>query len=92
MARLLEDQPPGTRVFDADHAPVGEVRAVYGSGDGRLAEFVLVYWTKRGEAALVPADDVTAIEENGIILTHKAGAYDGLAAFDPSANPMLHRL
>ncbi|HZZ64054.1 MAG TPA: hypothetical protein VFE17_01020 [Candidatus Baltobacteraceae bacterium] len=92
MARLLEDLPAGTRVFDDDHSPVGEVRAVYGSGEGRLAEFVLVHWSKRGEAALVPADDVTAIEDDGVILVHKEGAYDGLAAFDPSANPSLHRL
>lgn len=79
-------------MFDEDGKDVGEVRALYALGESRLAEFVLIRWTKRNEDALLPADDVSTIGELGIVLAHKEAAYDRLAAFDPSANPMLNRL
>ncbi len=92
MSRLLEELPVGTPVHAKDGVRVGEVRAVYGSGDGRVAEFLLVRWSVRDEEALVAADEVTQISEQGVTLGKNAGSYDLLAAFDPSANPMLHRL
>lgn len=92
MPRLLENLSPGTRVMDANGADVGEVLAVYGAGQGQLAEFLQIRWSGRNEDVLLPADDVMRIEDSGIVLVHTVGAYDQLAAFDPSANPTLHRL
>ncbi|MFN2450505.1 MAG: hypothetical protein ABR508_12070 [Candidatus Baltobacteraceae bacterium] len=92
MARLLEEVAPGTPVFDGTGSRIGEVRAMYGSGEGRLAEFALIYWTARGAEALVSTDQVAGVSSEGVRLIGSQNAYDGLAAFDPSANPALHRL
>jgi hypothetical protein len=92
MPRLLEELTPGTPVRAADGSLLGEVRAVYGSGNGLVAEFLLVYWHKRGEEALVAADEVTRVTEDGVDLARNDSTYEQLAAFDPSVNPMLHRL
>ncbi len=92
MSRLLEDLVPGTPVRDDSGAHVGEIRAVYGSGAGRGAEFLLVRWTARDEDALVPADEVSRIDEQGVTLVSSEATYEQLPAFDPSANPMLRRL
>ena len=92
MARLLEEVPPGTPVRDRDGAVLGEVRGVYGSGEGRLAEFLLIYWSGRDVEGLLPTDDVAAVSDTGVELIGSAAAYEKLAAFDPSANPALHRL
>ncbi|HET7815887.1 MAG TPA: PRC-barrel domain-containing protein [Candidatus Baltobacteraceae bacterium] len=92
MATLLEEVTPGTPVVDRTGESLGEVRAVYGSGEGRLAEFVLVFWTARGAEALVPADDVESVSGGRVTLMGSAASYESLAAFDPSANPQLHRL
>jgi uncharacterized protein (DUF433 family) len=92
MTRLLEDLQPGTPVFDGEGTRVGEIRAVYASGEARGAEFLLVYWDRRGEEALVPADDVAEMTDAGVVLMSSAATYDELAAFDPAANPALHRL
>jgi uncharacterized protein YrrD len=92
MPRLLEELENGTPVYAADGTPVGEVRAVYGSGTARVAEFLLVYWNKRDEEALVAADEVTSVNDGGVMLSRSEASYTQLAAFNPSANPLLHRL
>lgn len=92
MPRLLEDLQPGTAVQAANGEQVGEVRAVYGLGDARAAEYLLVYWTGRGEEALLNADEVSTINDSGVVLRSSSSIYADLPAFDPSANPMLHRL
>lgn len=92
MPRLLEELRPGTPVLDSNGSVVGEVRAVYASGEARGAEFLLVYWTARGEEALVPADEAMNVDDNGVSLRQSAPAYADRPAFNPSANPLLHRL
>lgn len=92
MTRLLEEVPPGTPVLDGRGEPVGEVRAVYGSGEGRSAEFLLVFWKLRGAEALVAANEVGAVTASAVELIGSAAVYETLASFDPSANPALHRL
>jgi hypothetical protein len=92
MPRLLEELEAGTPVRAADGSLVGEVRAVYGSGNSLVAEFLLVYWNKRGEEALVAADEVTRVTDDGVDLARNHSTYEQLAAFDPSVNPILHRL
>ena len=91
MARLLEELTPGTPVRTADGAHAGEIRAVYGSGQGRGAEFLAVFWTGRGEETLIPADEVISIAADGGVEL-RSTSYADLPAFDPSANPLLHRL
>lgn len=92
MARLLTELRSGTTVRGNDGSELGQVRAVYGSGEGRVAEFLLIHWAGRGETALVGADEVERIDEDGIVLSGGAGSYERLPAFDPSKNPQLHRL
>lgn len=92
MPRLLEELRPGTPVRDKDGAAIGEVRGVYGSGDARTVEFLLVYWTLRDEEALLPADEAMHVGDEGVTLRQPVGSYADRAAFDPAANPMLHRL
>jgi len=92
MPRLLEDLTPGTPVRDSTGALVGEIRAVYGSGQARAAEFLLIYWTDRNEEALLPADEAMHIDDDGVTLRQSALAYEDRPAFEPSANPLLHRL
>lgn len=83
---------PGAPVRAQDGAAIGEVRAVYGSGSARVAEFLLVHWNRRDEDALVAADEVTNVSDDGVVLARSEASYEYLPAFDPSANPMLHRL
>lgn len=92
MPRLLEELQPGTPVLAQDGTQLGDIRAVYGYGNGRVAEFLLVHWDKRGEDALVAADEVTQVSDDGVTLSRSGSAYDQLPAFDPSVNPLLHRL
>lgn len=92
MPRLLEELQPGTPVRDNNGSAIGEVRAVYGSGDARTAEFLLVYWTARGEEALVPADEAMDVGDEGVSLRQSADSYADRPAFDPASNPLLHRL
>jgi hypothetical protein len=92
MPRLLEDLKPGTTVRDSSGSAIGEVRAVYGSGNARTAEFLLVYWTLRAEEALVPADEAMNVDDGGVTLRQSAESYNDRPAFNPSANPLLHRL
>lgn len=75
-----------------DGVRVGDVRAIYGFGEARVVEFLLVHWEQRGEDALVGADEVTAVGEGGIMLGKNANWYDDLPAFDPSENPVLRKL
>ena len=91
MPRLLEELPRGTPVRTADGANAGEVRAVYGSGKAQVAEFILVYWHAREEEALVAADEVLNIGSDGAVEL-RCISYAELPAYDPSANPLLHRL
>jgi hypothetical protein len=92
MARLLNELEVGTRVFDADGAPAGEVRATYGLGGSHVVEYLLVYWSARGEVALISSDEVASYDDAGITLFKSASSYESLPAFDPAANPELHRL
>lgn len=92
MPRLLEDLQPGTAVQGANGETVGEVRAVYGLGDSRAAEYLLVYWNQRGEEALLNTEEVSTITNQGVVLRSNGASYADLPAFDPSDNPMLHRL
>jgi len=77
------------RTADGKHA--GEIRAVYASGQARGAEFLLVYWSARGEEALIAADEVLSIADDGGVEL-RCVSYDELPAFEPSANPVLHKL
>ena len=77
---------------DSNGTAIGEIRAVYGSGDARTAEFLLVFWNARGEEALVPADEAMHVGDEGVTLRQAAASYDDRPAFSPSANPLLHRL
>lgn len=92
MPRLLEELQPGTPVLDMNGSAIGEIRAVYGSGDALTAEFLLVYWTDRGEEALVPADEAMHVDDNGVSLRQSAASYADRPAFNPASNPLLHRL
>jgi hypothetical protein len=92
MPRLLEELQPGTPVRDKNDSVIGEVRAVYGSGDARTAEFLLVYWAARGEEALVPADEAMHVDDRGVSLRQSEASYADRPAFNPASNPLLHRL
>lgn len=92
MPRLLEDLQPGTPVRDTNGVQIGEIRAVYASGNAQGAEFLLVYWTSRREEALVPADEAASVGDEGVTLRQSAASYADRPAFDPAANPLLHRL
>lgn len=92
MPRLLEELQPGTPVRDTNGSQIGEIRAVYASGNALGAEFLLVYWTARGEEALVPADEAVSVGDDGVTLRQSADSYADRPAFDPAANPLLHRL
>lgn len=75
----------------ADGTLAGEVRGVFGSGQGRVAEFLLVYWSDRGEETLIGADEVLNIAGDGGVEL-RCLSYAELPAFNPSANPLLHKL
>jgi hypothetical protein len=92
MPTLLEDLQPGTPVQAANGEDIGEVRAVYGLGQARSAEYLLVFWKQRGEEALLDAEEVSTITSDGVVLRSNGVCYEDLPAFNPSANPMLHRL
>jgi hypothetical protein len=88
----LDQIEPGTPVIAKDGVRAGEVRALYGSGGARVVEFLLVHWEKRGENALLGADEVTTVGDGGVVLAKNASSYEDLPAFDPSANPVLKKL
>lgn len=92
MPKLLEDLQSGTPVLASSGEPLGEVRAVYGLGESRGAQYLLVFWTGRDEEALLNVDEVERIGDAGVVLRSIGAAYAELPAFQPSANPMLHRL
>lgn len=92
MPRLLEDLQAGTPVHGSDGSLAGEIRGVYASGQAQGAEFLLVFWSDRGEEALIGADEVMTIGEDGVSLRSSTGSYRNLPAFDPRHNPLLHRL
>lgn len=92
MPRLLENLQPGTAVLGANGQAIGEVRGVYASGESRGAQYLLVNWTSRGEEALLKVDEVSTITEQGVVLRSNASTYEDLPSFQPSVNPMLHRL
>jgi hypothetical protein len=92
MPRLLEDLQPGTAVLAANGEAIGEVRGVYGLGEARAAEYLLVYWNDRAEEALLDAEEVSSITNEGVLLRSSGYTYADLPAFQPSANPMLHKL
>ena len=92
MPRLLEELEPGTPVRDSNGTQIGEVRGVYASGDTRSAQYVMVYWSARAQEALIPVDEATNVNEDGVTLRQPAAAYDDRPAFDPAANPLIRRL
>lgn len=92
VPRLLDQLEPGTPVIDGSGARAGEVRAIYGSGDARVVEFVLVHWTQRGEDALIGADEVIEVAEDGVTLAKDTSSYADLPAFNPAVNPVLRKL
>lgn len=79
-------------MLDSNGTQVGEIRAVYGSGDARTAEFLLVHWTERGEEALLPSDEAMNVDDRGVSLRQPAASYADRPAFDPKSNPQLHKL
>jgi hypothetical protein len=91
MAKLLRDLDPGTPVR-CGHEPVGEVRAVYATGESRVPEYLCIYWTLRGEETLVETDEVLNIEDDIVVLRSSREAYADLIAFDPAQDPLLWRL
>ena len=91
MARLLEELSAGTPVRTAQGEIAGELRAVFGLGESRGAEFLLVYWNARGEETLVGAQEVMNIAADGTLELRLAD-YDDLPAYRSNANPNLHRL
>ncbi|HEY8314445.1 MAG TPA: hypothetical protein VIG51_09765 [Candidatus Baltobacteraceae bacterium] len=92
MAKLLEDLDPGTPVRCGDGVVAGEVRAVYSTGESRMAEYLCVYWTARGEETLVPTDEVLTIEDGAVVLRLTLQGYADLVGFDAASNPLLRRL
>lgn len=92
MARLLEELESGTAVHTGPDGKVGEVRAVYASGQSRAAQYLLVYWLDIEDATLLDADEVLTISDDGILLRSSRRIYSDLPAFRPESNPMLHRL
>lgn len=92
MPKLLEELQNGTPVCDNRGSRVGEVRAVYASGEALGVEYVLVYWTARGEEALIPADEVMHVGDDGVTLRLSADSYADRPAFNPKANPLLRPL
>ena len=92
MARMLENLEAGTPVRAADGQSVGEVRAVYTTGDSRVAEYLAVFWNERDEEALIPTEEVLTIDDGGVVLRSSARVYADLVAYTPDQNPLLHRL
>lgn len=92
MPRLLEELQPGTPVRDNAGTQIGEVRGVYAYGETLSAEYVLVFWTARGEEALIPVDEAMNVTDDGMILRQSGAAYADRPAFDPSVNPLIRRL
>lgn len=92
MPKLLEELQSGTPVLASNGETLGEVRAVYGSGESRGAQYLLVFWSGRDEEALLNVDEVERIGDGGVVLRSTRLTYADLPAFQPSANPMLHRL
>lgn len=92
MARLLEDLEPGTPVKTDDGAVAGEIRGVYASGEARDAQYLLVYWHERAEEALVDADEVMHLGDDGVTLHSSWLVYRDLPAFAPQDNALLRRL
>jgi uncharacterized protein YrrD len=91
-SKLLEELQTGTPVRSQSGAEIGRIEAVYALGESRVAAFLLVYWNKRSEAALVASDEVMSVEDDGVVLALSEESYSQLPAFDPSANPTLYRL
>ena len=92
MARLLKDLQPGTPVHATDRENVAEIRGVFASGDSRSVHYVLVRWTDSGEETLLDAKEILSIENEGVLLCSERETYRSIPAFDPSANPLMHRL
>jgi len=92
MPRLLENIDPGTSVRSADGEVLGDVRGVYSTGDSRVAEYLCVFWNRRGDEALLPTEEVLTIDEEGVVLRSSARVYTDLVAYNPQSNPLLHRL
>ena len=91
VKKRLEELDPGTPVF-VDDLPVGEIRAVYAGGEGNLPEYLNVYCNSRGAEVLVAANEVTNVEDRGVILTGPIDAYRNVPTFDPASRIALRRL
>lgn len=92
MAKKLEDLQPGAPVRCEDGPEAGEVRGVYTTGDSRMPEFLGVRWLGGADEILVPTDQVLRIDGGTAVLSGSQSSYDDSVAFDPAANPLVHRL
>ncbi len=92
MARTLETLEPGTPVY-AGATRVGEVRAVYGEGDGRTAELLAVQWDARGEEVAIPATEVQSVDGTGVqLMRQEPDQYGDLAPFDAARFTTMKQL
>ncbi|MBV8689678.1 MAG: hypothetical protein JOZ59_06190 [Candidatus Eremiobacteraeota bacterium] len=91
MKKRLEELDPGTAVF-IDDRQVGEVRAVYAGGEGKLPEYLTLYCNSRDAELLVPANEVLSLEDRGVILAGPAQSYANLMTFDAASRPGLRRI
>jgi hypothetical protein len=72
---------------------VGDVRAIYTSGNSRAAELVVVHWTERGEDVAVPAGEVSTVDDAGVrLIAPEITTYATLSTFDPARFPTVHPL
>ncbi len=92
MAKKLEDLEPGDPICCEDGPKAGEVRGIYTKGASRVPEFLGVRWHGGRDEFLVSTDQVLRIEGNMAVLSGSQASYDDLVAFDPAADPLLHRL
>jgi len=91
MVKRLEELEPGTPVYCGERR-VGQVRGVFAEGSSQLAEYLNVHWEPRSIEVLVSTDDVSEIDERGVILLGTAQRYEDLVIFDAAAHPTMRRL
>jgi hypothetical protein len=92
MARLLEEIDPGTPVY-LNELRIGAVRGVFAEGNARLAEYLLVEWSERGENVLVPTKEIATLEAKGVVLMGEdPQAYVAIPAFSEANYPTIRRL
>jgi hypothetical protein len=92
MAYTLETLQSGTPVY-VGTTRVGDVRAVYTSGNSRQAELIVVHWDDRNEPVAVPATEVASVDGGGVrLVAPELVTYATLSTFDPARFPTVHPL